>query len=736
MPNKIELLAPAGSMESLKMAVFAGADAVYLSGKNFGARAFARNFSNEELKEAVEFAHIRGVKVYLTLNTIIFENELEDLKKYLNFISTINIDACIVQDLGVVKLIRENYPKIIVHASTQMNIYSQEGINQLLKMGVKRVVLARETSIDRIKNLKGIEIEVFCHGALCFAYSGNCLMSYIIGKRSGNRGSCAQPCRRKYSLSIMNEKVCSNSSILSMKDLMTLENIPELIENNVASLKIEGRMKSPEYVYTIVKHYRDAIDKYYNKQKYVLNNKSLNEIKVVFNREFTKGYLFKEKNSLIVNKKSVNHQGIEIGRIEKINHKDIFIKLSEKLNYKDGIRFKNSEIGFNINQMYVNNSLVKTANSGDLVKVPFVNSKIKVGMIVLKTVDASLNLLTEQIINKFPNSIYVKMNLTMKIDQDLRLELTDQDQNFVVYTSRKVGYLENSNLTKERVIEQLSKLGNSAYLLDTINVDFDQYTDIKISEINEIRRNAIELLNQKRINNNINEKLENFNVDNNFIKDSLSLEVVVSNDEQYNEAKKIKDIKIYYQEYLNRGISNINKNYQYSMIHNLNHFNNDTTDINSTLSIYGNVANSESIKMIKYLGINNLYLSTEVNIEDLQSMNIKSLPLNIGIMAYGKRDMMITNHCIIANNLNYTDKNCQFCKANNDFIIEDEYHNQMHILTNDDCQNRILEPNPINYLKDIDNYISLGINKILLVFTTESKEQVKKIINEYKKTHC
>ena len=152
-------------------------------------------------------------------------------------------------------------------------------------------------------------------------------MSYIIGKRSGNRGSCAQPCRRKYSLSIMNEKVCSNSSILSMKDLMTLENIPELIENNVASLKIEGRMKSPEYVYTIVKHYRDAIDKYYNKQKYVLNNKSLNEIKVVFNREFTKGYLFKEKNSLIVNKKSVNHQGIEIGRIEKINHKDIFIKL-------------------------------------------------------------------------------------------------------------------------------------------------------------------------------------------------------------------------------------------------------------------------------------------------------------------------------------------------------------------------------------------------------------------------
>lgn len=729
MPNKIELLAPAGSMEALKMAVFAGADAVYLSGKNFGARAFAKNFENEELKEAVEFAHIRGVKVYLTLNTIIFESEIDDLRKYLDYISKINIDACIVQDLGIVKLIRENYPSLIVHASTQMNIYSQEGINQLIKLGVKRVVLARETPIDVIKNLKNIEIEVFCHGALCFAYSGNCLMSYIIGKRSGNRGSCAQPCRRKYSLSIMGEKVCNESSILSMKDLMTIENIPELIESNVSSLKIEGRMKSPEYVYTIVKHYRNAIDKYYSKQKFILNNQNLNEIKVVFNREFTKGYIFKEKNSLIVNKKSVNHQGIEIGKIEKITNKDIYIKLNDVLNYKDGIRFKNTEIGFNINQMYISNNLTKKANSGDLVRIPFVNSKIKIGMVVLKTVDASLSQLTEQIINKFPNSISVNMNLTMKLNQPLRLELIDQDQNKIIATSRVLNYFENSNLTKVRVIEQLSKLGTTAYLLKDINIEFDQFTDIKISEINELRRNAIELLNQKRIENNINEELQTFDINNDFIKDEVSIEVVVSNDEQYKEVKKIDNIKVYYKEYLNRGISKNNIKTFNAMIHNLNHFEN----IDNTLSIYGNIANTEAIKMAKYLGVHNLYLSTEVNINNLELMNLKELPLNIGIMAYGKRDMMITNHCIIANNLNYTDKNCKFCHANNDFLIEDEYHNQMCILTNEDCQNRILEPIPINYLNDIKKYLDLGINKILIVFTTETKEQVKKIINQYKK---
>ena len=729
MPNKIELLAPAGSMESLKMAVFAGADAVYLSGKNFGARAFAKNFTNEELIQAVEFAHIRGVKVYLTLNTIIFEKEIEELKKYLDFISTINIDACIVQDLGVVKLIRENYPKLIVHASTQMNIYSQEGINQLIKLGVKRVVLARETPLEIIKDLKGLETEVFCHGALCFAYSGNCLMSYIVGKRSGNRGSCAQPCRRKYSLSIMGEKVCQNSSILSMKDLMTIENIDELIENNVTSLKIEGRMKSPEYVYTIVKHYKNAINKYYNKQKYSLNNKDLNEIKVVFNREFTKGYLFKEKNSLIVNKKSVNHQGIEIGKIEKVTNKDIYIKLNDVLNYKDGIRIKNTEIGFNINQMYVNNNLVKMAKINDLVKIPFSNPKIKPGMIILKTVDASLSQLIEQIINKFPNTIKVKMNLTMKIGKELKLEIIDQDNNSVTVTSNKVGYFENSNLTIERVKEQLNKLGNTAYLLDEINIDFDSYTNVKISELNEIRRTGVELLNQKRINNNINEKLQTFDLNNDFIKDKISLEVVVSNDEQYNELTKHKDIKVYYTEYLNRGISKNIKTYSNSMIHSLNQFEN----INNTLSIYGNISNTEAIKIVKYLGIDNVYLSTEVDKENLRLMNLSSLPINLGIMAYGKRDMMITNHCIIANNLNYSDKKCQFCKVNNDFVLEDEYQNKMHILTNDECQNRILEPNPINYIKEIKEYIDLGINKILLVFTTESKEQVKKVINEYKK---
>ena len=410
MSNKIELLAPAGNMNALKMAVIAGADAVYLSGKNFGARAFAGNFSNEELIEAVEFAHIRGVKVYVTINTIVFEDEFAELKKYLDFLSTIYIDAVIVQDLGVVKYIREHYPNIIIHASTQMNIFSEYGSNILTNLGVKRVVLARETSLDVIKTIKNIETEVFCHGALCFAYSGNCLMSYIIGKRSGNRGTCAQPCRKKYSLKVNNKDITGFKSLISMKDLMTIDRIGELIKSNITSLKIEGRMKSPEYVYTIVKKYRYAIDKYYQGEKYKLSKADYNQIKVVFNREFTKGYLFNEKNKYLVNNNNVNHQGIEIGKIEKRNDKEIYIRLSDKLSYGDGIRIKDTDFGFNVNQMYVKNNLVKFANEGSLVKIPIKN-KISVNQIVLKTQDYNLIENTTNLLKKIPSNI----NITMEI---------------------------------------------------------------------------------------------------------------------------------------------------------------------------------------------------------------------------------------------------------------------------------------------------------------------------------
>lgn len=736
MSNKIELLAPAGNMNALKMAVIAGADAVYLSGKNFGARAFAGNFSNEELIEAVEFAHIRGVKVYVTINTIVFEDEFAELKKYLDFLSTIYIDAVIVQDLGVVKYIREHYPNIIIHASTQMNIFSEYGSNILTNLGVKRVVLARETSLDVIKTIKNIETEVFCHGALCFAYSGNCLMSYIIGKRSGNRGTCAQPCRKKYSLKVNNKDSTGFKSLISMKDLMTIDRIGELIKSNITSLKIEGRMKSPEYVYTIVKKYRYAIDKYYQGEKYKLSKADYNQIKVVFNREFTKGYLFNEKNKYLVNNNNVNHQGIEIGKIEKRNDKEIYIRLFDKLSYGDGIRIKDTDFGFNVNQMYVKNNLVKFANEGNLVKIPIKN-KISVNQIVLKTQDYNLIENTTNLLKKIPSNINITMEIMIKIGEPVRLTIKDFDKHKVVILGNIVNNSETNNISEERIIEQLSKLGSTAYILKKCYVNMDNNIDIKISEINELRRKAVEKLNQERIKTNYKQELQLFETNKPFNKKTLHIDIVTHTSEQYQVAEELKDVNINvytdndltnkYQ-YLNRGISYENKIYEDSIIHSLNYIGK-----NNTLSIYGNVSNTESIKMYNYLNVFDLYLSTELSLSQIKMMNLNNINSNIGIMAYGKRDMMITNYCIISSCLNQEEKKCNLCRKNQDFVLVDEYHNEMNILTNEDCQNRILEPTAIDYYNNIFDYIDNGINKILLVFTTESKEETYKIINKYKK---
>ena len=264
--EKIELLAPAGSLEALKVAIASGADAVYISGKSFGARAFATNFTNDEIKKAVLYAHMFERKIYVTINTIVFDDEFEELSRYIDFLYEACVDAIIVQDLGVLHLIKAKYPDFLVHASTQMSIYNEQGIENLKKLGISRAILARETNIGTVRKLSslGMEIEIFIHGALCYSYSGNCLMSYVHGGRSGNRGACAQPCRKKYSLFENNKLIVDKKSILSMKDLQTINDLDKIIDSGVKSLKIEGRMKSLEYVKNVVATYRKKIDEYYS----------------------------------------------------------------------------------------------------------------------------------------------------------------------------------------------------------------------------------------------------------------------------------------------------------------------------------------------------------------------------------------------------------------------------------------------------------------------------------------
>jgi len=330
--KRIELLAPAGNMESFFAAITAGADAVYIGGKNFGARALASNFTNEELVEAINYAHIFNRKVYVTVNTLVYETEINYLLEYIEFLHTNNVDAIIVQDLGLINLLHKKFPNLEIHASTQINTHNKKTLEILKNNGITRVVFARESSLDEInKTDVNIEKEIFIHGALCMCYSGQCLLSSVIGGRSGNRGLCAQPCRLEYKLleQLPNreEKFVGTEGkyLLSTKDLCTLDNLDQILNSNIDSLKIEGRMKSKEYVYLVTSIYRKAIDNFYETGKTNITEEDIEELKLIFNRNFTKGYLFNEDKNNISNEFRPNHLGINIGKVISQNKNRIKI---------------------------------------------------------------------------------------------------------------------------------------------------------------------------------------------------------------------------------------------------------------------------------------------------------------------------------------------------------------------------------------------------------------------------
>ena len=293
MRNKdFELLAPAGSLEILKGVIESGADAVYVGGSMFGARAYANNFTEEELLEAIDFAHLRGVKVYLTVNTLIKNSEFSKLYDYLLPYYKRGLDAVIVQDLGVVKAIHEYFPSMEIHTSTQMTVTGADGVRFLSQFGVTRVVMAREVSLAEMKRIHeetGMELEAFVHGALCYSYSGQCLFSSILGGRSGNRGRCAQPCRLPYTVEGKKDEY-----ILSLKDMCGIKALDKLHDAGVYSLKIEGRMKTALYVATVARTYRKAIDDYLESPEKYQENMPwyLEQIKSCTYRQFTTGFFY------------------------------------------------------------------------------------------------------------------------------------------------------------------------------------------------------------------------------------------------------------------------------------------------------------------------------------------------------------------------------------------------------------------------------------------------------------
>ncbi len=344
MKREIEILAPAGSYESLKAAIAAGADAVYVGGNRFGARAYANNFSEEELLEAIDYVHLHGKKIYLTVNTLLKEKELErELYSYLLPYYRQGLDAVIVQDPGVLRFVREYFPSLPIHASTQMTITGADGARFMEEQGVERIVTARELSLQEIKEISektSLEIESFVHGALCYCYSGQCLYSSLLGGRSGNRGQCAQPCRLPY-------KVDGKTSyVMSLKDLCTVEFIPDLAEAGIYSFKIEGRMKKPEYVAAVTSIYRKYADLYLQKGRkdYSVSREDKQILMDLYNRGgFHTGYYQMRNGKEMLSLHRPNHAGIKAVKVVSQQGKEIKAEAMTELHKGDILELPDKE---------------------------------------------------------------------------------------------------------------------------------------------------------------------------------------------------------------------------------------------------------------------------------------------------------------------------------------------------------------------------------------------------------
>ena len=764
----VELLAPVGSFEALKAAVQNGANAVYLGGKDFGARASANNFDRDELKEAVKYAHIRGVQVFVTTNTLRKENEIEDFLEYAKFLYDIDVDAIILQDIGMARLIKRELPDFELHASTQMVAHSLEDVKYLESVGFDRVVLAREVTVEEIKyicdNCKA-DIEVFVHGALCVCYSGQCLMSSMIGNRSGNRGRCAQPCRQRYELIDVytGEVVNSNGDyLLSPRDLNAIEEIDKVIDAGVHSLKIEGRMKRPEYVATVIDGYRKTIDEYLATNKLNVSDETINDLNTIFNRKFTKGLLLGDVGKDMMNSQLPNNQGLYVGTVVDYNKKAkrLKIKLANTLKKGDGINLGGGTIG----RIIKNGNIETIGYKGETIELDFVGEARK-GQIVFKTSDSELMDRVQATFTQdkeFVKNI-IDAKITIKLGQKPILTLKDRHSNEATIEGDKI--VEEAMkvaLSKEKVETQLRKLGNTPYELDLLEIELDDNVSLPISLLNQMRRDCIELLDKERVS------IKNRKYKNKIVKykpvlynrnKQQEISVKVKNLEQLESALECGVDRIYYEDTntIDKGMSlamkynkkviysapRIIRNKEYNHLAKANNAGVESVQVGNYGSIdyfkdkklnidyYLNAFNSETINYYKEIGADTLCISQELNINEIKE-TIKYTDINIESVVYGYTPLMITEYCpmgVIVRDCK-KDKRVAKCKESI-YALRNSKGDEFRVSQDIFCRSTIYNSNVTCMLDNLYELHEIGINVLRLDFTLEDKETVKEVIEAY-----
>lgn len=757
--DKIELLAPAGSFDALKSAVNAGADAVYIAGKNFGARAYAPNFDDDLLRSALEFCHLRDVKVYAAVNILILNKEFKQLVKYLDFLYKIGIDAVIVQDLGVVKLLQENYPDLKVHASTQMTIHNLDGVYEAEENGISRVVLSRELSLEEIENIaknSNIEIEVFAHGALCVSYSGQCLMSSLIGGRSGNRGKCAQPCRLRYSLFDKSGR-SMEQHLLSMVDLCTIGYIPQLIKAGVRSLKIEGRMKSHQYVASVVSSYRRAIDNFYNGY-YFDYDKSVDEMSRIFNRGFSTGYLFNAKPEHM-SYKTPKNIGVPLGKVIEKSKNLVKIKLYRDLANGDGVSDATGEHGKKINSIIKNGKSVNAAYEGDIVEIN-VDFPIKKDDIINKTYDALLNMELENIPEKrSPLEIYARLKKGDPLYIKIKNGIHEVEEKGLINAENSA----TKDLDEDFIVDKLTQINDTPFYAAKTDVKIEKGLYLPVKEIKRTRRNAIDLLIQSKLNfyrrkdkitdlrlpetmrnhgpveltfytdklNHVKIACDigikyiyfNYKLDIDMFKEAFeyakktnsnivpAFPVILRQEIEY--AKKQMDVleslsidKIMVS---NIGLYHISKKYNFKLF------------IDFPLNVFNSLA-------AKYFNAFAITLSPELNLNQISDITKRS-NVKFEAIVHGRLPLMTTEYCPIKNILECDKGKCKLGY----YSIKDRKGNIMPIKNDGFCRIQILNPYILSMVSHINELRASGLSFLRINDTIENDEEIKSILALYVK---
>ncbi len=767
-----EILAPAGSMEALRAAVYAGADAVYLGGNRFGARAFANNFDEAALIEAIEYCHLYGVKVYLTINTLFRNEEIRELGNYLLPFYEAGLDAVIVQDFGVMKYVHTLFPDLAIHASTQMTITTHYAYELLKDYGVTRIVPARELSVEEIADLKVgewvPEVEVFVQGALCYCYSGQCLMSSMLGGRSGNRGRCAQTCRLPYQLYDEEGNVVDTRGeyILSPKDLCGLEAIPDLIKAGVDSFKIEGRMKRPEYVAVCVRAYRALVDAWYAGSFSVeMVNGYKAQMAEVFNRGgFTEGYYEKKNGRDMMSLKTPGNIGVTIGRIVAINRNQIRIQLEQDVWKGDILQAEMSDT-----------NLTMTSNVEG-----------KKGLQIVLNAPKAQQLKKEQCINRIANAPlmreleqYVSDERKLPLKGNLHLvsgelatftlEVVLKDARYcVTVLGDMVETATGKPMDRETVFDKVSKTGGTRYVFETIDIQMSEDVFYPLKALKDLRRKAIAALEEKIIaTSKRGRSKQDWNIEICAKFDEPVLQqtgdsVMVSAMEQYELVKREKCFHTIYldmQYFKNEELATILEEAKNGRIHFVlppiirGRYQEELEEWIKTLGrkspIGLVVRNIDELAMLKHFAFENMVvadyslyamndwsamflkeqfpkmlLTIPVELNEKQIKQLQYRKNNSEIIVYGYQQLMVSQQCICN-----TVKGCR--GKNPTFLMKDRYFKNFFIFSICKyCYNLIYNGIPTVLYDLMQNFTEEGMTK-RFHFTRERAEEIRAVMKAY-----